>query len=173
MLEHCVMHQNERGNVNLLAEAAKSMLNFLNIDSIVVCCLCCNVYNTTTDVTGPTCDIAAILFSIHFDFSKSWESKQSDKKYSFRPKTAKCGLKTCVMLQKRQAPWCESCLCFHSSQKKPLGPPGKDNPVGMGSFESIGLAKNSPNPFIYWTGAILDRITFVFISHAHQLFWLL
>ena len=56
--------------------------------------------------------------------------------------------------------------------KKASGSPraGKDNPVGMGSFESIGLAKNSPNPFIYWTGAILDRITFVFISHAHQLF---
>ena len=67
------------------------MLNFLNIESIVVCCLCLNVYNTTTDVTGPTWDIAAILFSIHLDFWKSWESKQSDKKYSFRPKTAKCG----------------------------------------------------------------------------------
>ena len=46
------------------------MLNFLNIESIVVCCLCFNVYNTTTDVTGPTCDIAAILFSINFDFLK-------------------------------------------------------------------------------------------------------
>ena len=53
-----------------MAEAAKSMLNFLNIESIVVCCLHFNVYNTTTDVTGPTCDIAAILFSISIHFLK-------------------------------------------------------------------------------------------------------
>ena len=46
------------------------MLNFLNIESIVVCCLHFNVYNTTTDVTGPTCVIAAILFSISIHFLK-------------------------------------------------------------------------------------------------------
>ena len=73
--------------IGILAEATKSMLNFLDIDSIVVCCLRFNVYNTTTDATGPDMRDRRHIVLNPLSFSQSLESQDKvTKNIVFAPK---------------------------------------------------------------------------------------
>ena len=75
-----------------MAEAAKSMLNFLNIESIVVCCLRFNIYNTTTATDKRTQHRHHIGLN-RISFSRSLESQDKvTKSIVFAPKLPRVGL---------------------------------------------------------------------------------